>query len=283
MNKKLLQTYGLAFNPFSTELPLEALRCTPPIDSFCWKVVHTLLREGGFAMVIGEAGYGKSSTMRILEDRLLHEPEVRVGAITRPQGGVSDFYRELGEIFGVPMRPHNRWCGFKALREAWQRHIESTLYRPVLLVDEAQEMNPVVLSEMRLLTSTHFDSRQILSVVLAGDSRLSEKLQRDELLPLASRIRTRLTFEYAEPEELRESLKHLLAAAGNPALMTPQLIATLADHAAGNYRLLTTMGGELLASAAQRELPQLDEKLYFDVFTPPKGKRTPAVARRKRA
>ncbi len=40
MNKKLLQMYGLAFNPFSTEIPLEALRCTPPIDSFCWKILR---------------------------------------------------------------------------------------------------------------------------------------------------------------------------------------------------------------------------------------------------
>jgi general secretion pathway protein A len=41
----------------------------------------------------------------------------------------------MGELFGVPLRPHNRWCGFKALRERWLAHIESTTVRPVLLVD----------------------------------------------------------------------------------------------------------------------------------------------------
>ena len=44
---------------------------------------------------------------------------------------------------------------------------------------------------------------------------------------------------------------------------------TLCDHAAGNYRILTTMAAELLAVGAQRELPQLDEKLYLDVFAQP--------------
>ena len=51
--------------------------------------------------------------------------------------------------------------------------------------------------------------------------------------------------------------------------MTQQLRHTLCDHAAGNYRILTTMGAELLAAAAQKDLPLLDEKLYLDVFAPP--------------
>lgn len=58
-------------------------------------------------------------------------------------------------------------------------------------------MSPVVLCELRLLASTRFDSRPLLSVVLAGDRRLTEKLRREELLPLGSRIRTRLVMEYA--------------------------------------------------------------------------------------
>jgi hypothetical protein len=51
--------------------------------------------------------------------------------------------------------------------------------------------------------------------------------------------------------------------------MTAQLRQTLCDHAAGNYRIRTTMAAELLAAAAQRELPVLDQKLYMDVFAQP--------------
>ena len=58
-----------------------------------------------------------------------------------------DFYRELGDVFAVPLKPHNRWDGFKALRERWLAHLESSRRRPVLLVDEAQEMSVAVLSE----------------------------------------------------------------------------------------------------------------------------------------
>ena len=139
----------------------------------------------------------------------------------------------------------------------------------VLLVDEAQEMSPAVLCELRLLASARFDSQPLLCIVIAGDSRLIEKLRREELIPLGSRIRTRLATEFASRDELIACLDHLLAGAGNTSLMTPHLRNTLCDHAAGNYRILTTMAAELLAAAAQRDLPVLDEKLYLDVFAQP--------------
>ena len=50
----------------------------------------------------------------------------RVGAINHPQSNLADLYRELGDIFAVPLRPHNRWGGFKALRERWVAHLETT-------------------------------------------------------------------------------------------------------------------------------------------------------------
>jgi len=53
--------------------------------------------------------------------------------------------------------------------------------------------------------------------------------------------------------------------------MTKELITTLAEHAAGNYRILMTMAGELLDAAVQRDLKQLDEKLYLEVFAVPTG------------
>ena len=281
MNQKLLALYGLKWNPFSPELPLEAIYVPPKLENFCWRIEHAQIREGGFAMIHGDPGTGKSVALRLLADRLARLPDVHVGVINHPQNSLADLYRVLGDIFAVPLRPHNRWGGFKALRERWLAHLEGTRRRAVLLVDEAQEMSPAALCELRLLASARFDSQPLLCVVLAGDARLIEKLRREELIPLGSRIRTRLATEHASREELLEGLNHLLAGAGNASLMTPPLRHTLCDHAAGNYRILTTMAAELLAAAAQRELPQLDEKLYLEVFAQPEAP-TPrrAAARR---
>lgn len=110
----------------------------------------------------------------------------------------------------------------------------------------------------------------------AGDGRLNSKLRRDELLSLGSRIRTRLIMEYAGRDELADRLNHLLTSAGNAHLMTPELATTLCGHAVGTYRVLTGMAGELPATAAQRELTQLDEKLFLELYgtTPSKLRKT---------
>ncbi len=279
MNQRLLALYGLKWNPFSPELPTEAIYVPPKLENFCWRIEHAQIREGGFAMIHGDPGTGKSVALRLLAERLARIPDVTVGVINHPQSSLGDLYRELGDIFAVPLRPHNRWGGFKSLRERWLAHLETTRVRAVLLVDEAQEMSPAALCELRLMASARFDSQPLLCVVLAGDARLIDKLRREELIPLGSRIRTRLATEHASRDELLAGLNHLLAGAGNASLMTTALRQTLCDHAAGNYRILTTMAAELLAAATQRELPQLDEKLYLEVFAQPDTpvpRRTPA-------
>jgi type II secretory pathway predicted ATPase ExeA len=269
MNQNLLALYGLKWNPFSPELPTEAIYVPPRVENFCWRIQNAQIREGGFAMIHGDPGTGKSIALRLLADRLARTADVTVGAIAHPQSNLADFYREMGDIFAVALRPHNRWGGFKALREVWFAHMANTRRRAVLLVDEAQEMSPAVLSELRVLASAHFDSQPLLCVVLAGDARLTEKLRREELVPLGSRIRTRFATEHAGRDELLAGLNHLLTSAGNASLMTKELKHTLADHAAGNYRVLTTLAAELLSVAAQRELPSIDEKLFLEVFAQP--------------
>jgi len=265
--KKLLSLWGLKWNPFSPELPSDALLVTAKIESFAWRV-EQMVQEGGFALISGESGTGKSVALRIVAERLATLRDVVVGVLERPQSKAADFYRELGDIFAVKLSPSNRWGGFKALRERWKAHLASARIKPVLLVDEAQEMDPSVLSELRILASADFDATSLLTVILSGDGRLLELLRQEDLVPLGTRIRTRLHTEPASREELLTLLRHALSKAGNASLMTSQLMDTLVDHAAGNYRVLMTMGADLLAQGLAREVEQLDEKLYLEVYQP---------------
>jgi general secretion pathway protein A len=146
MNHKLLALYGLKFNPFSPELPAEALQVSGKIDSFCWRIEHGLVREGGFALISGQPGSGKSVVMRLVAERLARVRELTVGVLSRPSSKIGDFYSEMGEVFNVVLRPHNRWAGFKSLRQRFVTHIDNLMLRPVLLIDEAQELQPNVLA-----------------------------------------------------------------------------------------------------------------------------------------
>ncbi|MBE7450071.1 MAG: AAA family ATPase [Kofleriaceae bacterium] len=276
---KLQTLYGLKFHPFRPDVPIEALYVTHAVDAFLRRV-ELGIADGGFALITGDPGTGKSVALRLLCQRLRGVRDLSVGTLEHPQSRTSDFYRELGDLFNVPLATNNRFAGFKALRVRWSDHIAQTLMRPVLIIDEAQETLSTVFNELRTLASKELDSRQLLSVVLAGDARLPERLRNPDLLPLGSRIRRRLVLDYASRDELCACLDHLLDAAGAPTLLTTELKATLAEHAAGNYRVLMNMADELLAVAVERELPRLDEKLFLEHFQP--SARPKAASTRKR-
>jgi hypothetical protein len=86
-------------------------------------------------------------------------------------------------------------------------------------------------------------------------------------------MRTRVRLEPASVAELTECLRHVLDKAGNAQLLTPGAVAALTEHAAGNARTLMGMGNDLLHAAVARDARQIDEKLFFDVFStlPPRA------------
>lgn len=282
--RKLSALYGLKWNPFLEDVPVEALCETPRLKHFVWRI-EDLVMHGGFALVTGDPGAGKSVVMRMLSDHLSKLRDVVVGEVTRPQSRITDFYREVGDLFGIAVSSSNRWGAYKTVRAKWQDHIKQTLFRPVLLIDEAQEMTAPLLAELRLLGSTNLDSSTIVTVILCGDRRLEAKLRLPDLLPVDSRIRTRLVLEVENADTLGTMLRHILATAGGPTLMTEELQRTLCEHAAGNRRLLMNLCGDALALGVSKNAKRLDDGLYLEMTGadqrahPPRAK--PALVRDK--
>jgi chromosomal replication initiation ATPase DnaA len=269
--------YGLKYNPFLPDLPPEALYDVPGAESFSLRV-RSMAENGGFALITGEPGLGKSKLLQKIAHQLEQTPDLTVGVMQRPQSKLGDFYREMGELFNVSLTPANRYGGFKALRDRWERHCQSTLLKPVLLIDEAQQVSTECLTELRILQSDQFDSKSLLFTILCGDNRLPDRFRTADLLPLGSRIGLRLSIEPLSPEQLQDYLYFALEQAGNSQLMSEELILTLSAHAANNLRVLNQMSAELLATAAQENLPRIDETWFFKLFSPS----TTKAQRRKR-
>ena len=97
---KRLARFGLSFHPFATALPPGACQITTEMAHVLGRCDH-LVTSGGFALIVGDAGTGKSTLLRCLQARLGEHTDLVTGVLTRPQASVADFYRELGSLFGV--------------------------------------------------------------------------------------------------------------------------------------------------------------------------------------
>ncbi|MFC1851831.1 ExeA family protein [candidate division CSSED10-310 bacterium] len=277
----LQSLYGLTFHPFQPDIPAHALWEPSNVGHFIARV-EKLVGYGGFALLSGETGLGKSKIIQMIAERFRHRDGFIVGIMERPQSTITDFYRELGDVFDLNLAPANRYGSFRSLRLKWKSHLDQRLLRPLLLIDEAQEMPVTCLTELRLLSSEQFDSHNLLTVVLSGDARLPDLFREPALVPLGSRIRVRLVLRSYHRNELLAFLNHQLSVAGSPTLMTDDLKNVLVDHAGGNIRVLTNMATDLLEEGVSRNVSQLDEKLYIDRFTPHRSPGTRTSSKSKR-
>ena len=194
-NKKLQALYALKWNPFSPEIPTEALWTSPRLDLFAPPAAPPVRDHGGFALISGEPGTGESTALRLTAHRLAELPDVIVGALSRPQSRLADFYRRPRSPLRRPSRSPQPLGGLPGV-SARSGSLTST--RPSTGPPSSSTRRgsaPSVLSELRLLASADFDSRSLLTVVLCGDSRLLAMLKTEDLLPVASRIRARLLLE----------------------------------------------------------------------------------------
>lgn len=160
-------------------------------------------------------------------------PDPVVGVMDRPQSKPADFYRELGELFGVGLTPLNRYDGFKALQTKCKNHCLSTLGRLVLLINEAQEVSSSCLTELRLLQSATFDSESILYTIIP--SFAAANVYRDgsaprNFSPWEAVSESDSNWRPLTPEQLREYISFSLEQAGNPHLMTRELIQSLIER-----------------------------------------------------
>jgi len=128
-------------------------------------------RRGGFAVVTDDPGNRQLRLSAYPRRAIGGGRDVNLGMISRPRPTSPTSGRPVRR----PTKPHNRWGAAKILRQSWQAHIDTALSRPVLIVDEAQEIGSPVLSELRLFASAKLNSYFLPTVVCAGDTCLIER------------------------------------------------------------------------------------------------------------
>ena len=175
---------------------------------------YGVTESGGFVQLTGEVGTGKTTLVRtLLLNRMPDNADVAV--VLNPQISAHEFLLTICEELHIEV-PEAR-DSIKALTDALNRHLlkaHSDGRRTILVVDEAQNLAPAVLEQVRLLTNLETAKQKLLQIILIGQPELRELLARNDLRQLAQRITGRYHLEPLTRDETAQYIEHRLRVAG---------------------------------------------------------------------
>ncbi|RTZ23285.1 ExeA family protein [Vibrio penaeicida] len=205
---------------------------------------------GGFAMLTGEVGTGKTTVSKAMLSAL--GEETKAALILNPTYSNQDLLEAICDEFGIE---YPESASLKVLTQSIQRFLLDNYaggFQTLLIIDEAQHLLPDVLEQLRLLTNLETDSQKLLKVLLIGQPELQAKLQTTELRQLAQRITGRYHLLPLNRAEVSEYIEFRLGLAnGAQSTFEPAAIKIIAKYTQGIPRLINLICDKSLQYASQ--------------------------------
>ncbi|MEM9401943.1 MAG: AAA family ATPase [Pseudomonadota bacterium] len=206
--------FGLNEKPFSITPDPRYLFMSERHGEALAHLVYGVTESGGFIQLTGEVGTGKTTLVRtLLQNRLPDNADVAV--VLNPQLSATEFLATIVEELGVEDSVDA--SSLKSLTDALNRYLLDAYAegrRVILIVDEAQNLAPSVLEQVRLLTNLETSKQKLLQIILIGQPELRELLSRNDLRQLAQRITGRYHLEPLSRQETAAYVAHRMKVAG---------------------------------------------------------------------
>ena len=258
-----LSIYGVAYDPFAKgncgRAPFQSRDHREAVG-----LLNTAKDEGGLVVVTAPPGMGKSYSIKCFADGLDRQ-RYHVGYTTLSTVSSTEFYRQLSAELGVEAK-YRKTAMYRAVKE---RILE--LYnghcRPVIIVDEAQDLDFSVLRELKSLLSFRMDTLNCLTLVLSGEPHLNSVLKRQAYESLNQRIQYHYHFRGLSVQETADYIRHkITSAGGSPSIADGGAVETVAGLSKGNARMTDRIMSGALRIGAQQERPFIDTEVVSAAF-----------------
>jgi len=249
MEASYRQFFALTREPFGADLPRKDLLVTKALQATEDRI-HYALRLGAVALVTGEIGSGKSTTLRYILGGL-HPSEHRIITVTATSGSILELYRQILEELGINMAGSSRAVMTKAIKQEILALTLGKKMKVAMVIDEASLLRLEVFAELHTLTQFEQDSKPWLPLVLAGQANLVDNLKYRTSHPLASRVVARSHLKGGDQEAMAEYLRHHLTIAGvSRMLFDDTAITAIHQGSGGLFRKANHLArGSLIAAA----------------------------------
>jgi type II secretory pathway predicted ATPase ExeA len=248
--------FGFKSPPFTREIAVNQMFTLPQLADVVRALVEAVNGRTSAAL-IAPAGLGKTAALRAVADALpASRFRVRYTAVT----GLSkrDMCKEIAQTMGLPPAGAYNSLVHKIQQQA-RAETDTDAVRPVLIIDDAHELRPDVLSMLRVITNFEMDSRLILSVVLAGQPPLAEMLRKPEHEDIARRLVHYAVLAPLSREEVQQYVTHRCAVAGSARVpFDESCLDAIYEVGRGNLRATDLIAHKALDVAHRRDRDTVD-------------------------
>jgi general secretion pathway protein A len=204
--------FGLQRTPFSMVPDADCVHVTGQHADVISGAVFGILERRGFVVLTGEAGLGKTTALRVVADLLLSS-NAQTSLISHPTLNASEFLELAMLNFGIPDISPSKAQRLKAL-EKYLLEADAAGKTCVLIIDEAHQLPPEALEEIRLLGNFEAGNHKLLQILLAGQNELNARLDLPQLWQLKQRVAFRLSLKRLERDGVEEYITFRWAKAG---------------------------------------------------------------------
>ena len=258
--------YGLSSKPFQLNPDPDFYFSSKQHQRACAYLEYGVMRCEGFIVITGEVGAGKTTIVRGLLDSL--DPETIVAAhLVSTQLGAEDTLRLVGAAFGVPVHNVSKGDLLLAL-EAFFVTQRLKGRRCLLVVDEAQNLQPQAVEELRMLSNFQNGKDALLQTFLVGQPEFREILQSPGMVQLRQRVTATCHLGPLEADETREYILHRLHCAGasDKPTFDPEIFDSIHRHTGGIPRRVNTLFDRILLQGFLTDRLHIDLELVNEII-----------------
>jgi len=257
--------FGLKENPFNVNPDPRYLFLTHHTQEALACLTYGIETRKGFILLTGEVGTGKTTLINKLLE-WLHKERVSTAFVFNPRLSVMQFFEFMMADFGIPCESLQKGQILLKLNQ-WLLERYQAGERAVLIVDEAQNLSPQMLEEIRLLTNLETSTEKLLQIVLSGQPELDQKLSQPQLRQLRQRITLRAKTRPLTIEETQGYIHERLRIAGaeNTEIFSPEAIATVHRYARGIPRVTNLLCEHALVSSYVDQLNPVPSETVEEV------------------